>query len=196
MKIKFLLLILLFTSEFIHAQSFNAGIRFGIVGSQVNGDQLTGFNKAGFVAGGYVKRKFSDVISLQMEIVYIQKGSRKPTDMYNSYYLMRLGYIEVPLNVLFHVAKKVDLTAGPSFGTLIASEEKDEYGTYTNAEPFEKFELSYNFGLIYQLSDNWSFDGRYSHSLMTIRPFPGTSSTFFDKGQYNVVIEFSLLYGF
>src|SRR5258706_10632378 len=96
-RIFFLFFILI--TNLIYAQNFNAGLRFGIDGSQVNGDNLSGFNKAGIIAGAYVSRKFSDLISLQMEMVYIQKGSRKPTDMNNSYYRLRVHYIEVPVLV-------------------------------------------------------------------------------------------------
>ena len=193
MKKWILLFILFLTPFFIHAQKFYAGIRLGMCGSQVNGDNLSGFDKAGIIAGAYVKRNLSEFFSMQMEIVFIQKGSRKPTDINNSYYRMRVHYIEVPLNLLFHASKKIDFTAGPTFGTLVFSEENDEYGVYENALPFEKFEFSGNVGLIYKLNEKWSFDGRYCHSISTIRPYPGSYSTYFDKGQYNVLVEFSLL---
>lgn len=196
MKLKILFLFFIFTTHFLFAQSFNAGLRFGVSGSQVNGDNLTGFNKAGLLAGAFVNRNFSDHFSMQMEMIYIQKGSRKPTDIYNNYYRLRVHYIEVPLLVLFHASKKIDFTAGPSFSTLIFSEENDEFGVFRDSPPFKKFELSGNAGIIYKLDDKWSFDGRYSHSITTIRPYPGTFSTFFDRGQYNVLIEFSMVYQF
>ncbi len=196
MKIKIFILFFLFIANFVYAQRFNAGLRMGICASQVNGDNLSGYNKSGLIAGVFVNRKFSDLISMQMEMVYIQKGSRKPTDVNNSYYRLRVHYIEVPLLVVFHVAKKFDITAGPTFGTLIFSEENDEFGVYTNSIPFEKFELSGNAGIVYKINDKWSFDGRYSQSITTIRPYPGSNSSFFDGGQYNVLIEFSLFYQF
>ncbi len=196
MKYKFLFLFFLLTTNLIFAQDFNAGIRFGVCGSQVNGDNLSGFDKAGLIGGAFVNRKFSDLISLQMEMIYIQKGSRKPTDINNDYYRLRVHYIEVPLLVIFHVSKKIDLTVGPSFGSLIFSEENDEFGVFPNRPPFRKFELSGNAGIVYKLDDKWSVDGRYSNSLTTIRPFQDTYSTFFDRGQYNLLIEFSLIYQF
>ncbi len=196
MKYNILFLFFFFAAKLLLAQNFNAGIRIGVCGSQVNGDNLSGYNKAGLIAGAYVSRKFSDHISLQMEMVYIQKGSRKPTDLNNNYYRLRVHYMEVPLLVLFHVSKKIDLTAGPSFGTLIFSEENDEFGIFPNSPSFKKFEVSGNVGIVYKINDKWSFDARYSNSLTTIRPYPGTYSTFFDRGQYNVLIEFSLIYRF
>lgn len=196
MRRNYFLIFFLFAFSTGNAQEFNAGLRFGVSGSQVNGDRLSGFDKAGLLGGGYVNRKLSEYFSLQMEMVYIQKGSRKPTDDFNTYYRLRVHYIEVPIILRWHVSNKVDFTGGPSFGTLIFSEENDEFGVYRNSLPFKKFEFSGNGGIIYKLNDKWSFDGRYSHSISTIRPYPGPSFAFFDKGQYNVLIEFSLLLGF
>ncbi len=178
------------------AQNFKAGVRFGLATSQVNGDALTGFDKVGLIGGGYVYRNLSDRFSLQMEMVYIQKGSRMPTDDYNNYYRLRVHYIEVPLFLRWHVSKKFDVTGGFAFGTLIFSEEDNQFGVYEDAEPFEKFEFSGNFGMIYHLGNKWSFDGRFSQSIATIRPAPVSSSAFFDGGQYNVVIELTLIRDF
>jgi hypothetical protein len=194
---KLIFFLFLFYTSCSLAQEFNGGLRVGIAGSQVNGDRLSGFDKGGIIFGGFVNRKLSEHFNAQMEIVYIQKGSRKPTDqMTNTFYLLRLNYIEVPLMLHWFVSKKIALTAGPSVGTLIGSHEENEYQVFESGSQFKKFELSANAGIIYRLSDKWNFDGRYSASLSTIRPFPGVSTAFFDQGQYNIVIEFSLLYSF
>jgi hypothetical protein len=192
----FFLLLLFSCVSGIRAQQFDAGLRFGLCASQVNGDRLSGFNKAGLLGGVYVKRKVAPYFSLGMEMVFIQKGSRKPTDDFNSFYRLRVHYVEVPVLLYWEVSRNFTFTGGPSFGTLVFSQEDDEFGAYPNPAPFRKYELAANAGLIYRLSDSWSFDGRFSQSLSVIRPFPGAYNRFFDKGQYNVVIEFSLLYGF
>jgi hypothetical protein len=192
---KKIILFLLFAGS-LTAQEFKGGVRGGISGSQVHGDRLSGFDKTGLLGGVFVNRSLSDRVSLQMEIIFIQKGSRKPTDDNNTFYRLRVHYVEVPLLFIYHTSKKFALTAGPAFGTLVFSEEDDQFGILKNTLPFKKFEFSGHFGLMYKLSDHLTFDGRYSRSLSTIRPFPGAYTTFFDKGQYNVLIEFSLLYGF
>lgn len=193
MRTKFFLFILFFTFAKLHAQDFKGGMRIGIDGSQVNGDKLTGFNKLGIIAGAFVNRKLSEKISAQMEMVFIQKGSRRPTDDNNTFYRMRVHYIEVPLLFQYYTSKKFAIYAGPSFGTLVFSEEDDQFGVFKNRPPFRKFEFAGNGGLLYCLSDTWTFDGRYSHSISTIRPYTGGPTTFFDQGQYNVLIEFSLV---
>lgn len=189
-------LLIILLPVYSSAQKFNAGIRFGMDGSQVNGDRLSGFDKLGLLGGVFVNRSFTERTSLQMEMVFIQKGSRKPTDDFNTYYRMRVHYLEVPILFRYHTSTKFAFHAGPSFGFLVFSEENDQFGAYPNAMPFRKFELAGNAGLLYSFNENWKFDGRYSHSITTTRPFPGKSLTFFDKGQYNVVIEFSFLYQF
>ena len=98
MKKSFFIFILFLSPLLIQGQNFKAGIRFGICGSQVNGDNLSGFNKAGIVAGAFVNRNLSKPFNMQMEIVYIQKGSRKPTDDANSYYRLRVHYIVLSLS--------------------------------------------------------------------------------------------------
>ena len=188
--------ILLLISLSLNAQEFNAGIRFGGVGSQVNGDGLEGFDKAGVLFGAYVKRDLSEKFSMQMEMVFIQKGSRMPTTDLNQYYLMRLSYIEIPVLFIYHAGKKLGFHATPSFGVLIADHEETEMGTIDERPDFKKFEFAANVGVIYDLSDHWTFDFRYSHSITTIRPYIAGYTSFFDKGQYNVVLEMSLMYAF
>ena len=41
----------------LKAQNFDAGIRGGLTATQVAGDRLTGYNKAGFLIGGFVRDK-------------------------------------------------------------------------------------------------------------------------------------------
>lgn len=184
-------------SSLLSAQSFRAGLRGGLAGTQVNGDRLTGYNKGGLIFGGFVNRKLTEHLSAQFEIIYIQKGSRKPTsEIDNSYYLLRVNYIEVPLMLQWFMNKKIGIAAGPSFGSLLSSHEENEWGEFNSGGSFKKFELSANAGLIYRFSDHFMFDARYSASMTTIRPFPGQTTAFFDRGQYNIVLQFCLLYAF
>ena len=187
-----------FSLQWLYAQNFHAGVIGGISTTQVAGDQLSGFNKAGLIAGCFVNRKLSEKTSLQMEIIFIQKGSRKPLDPNdNTFYAMRLSYFEVPLLLKWQVAPKLNVELGPSFGVLVFSEEETEYGIYHSSLPFKKFDLSGNFGLTYPLTEKLLLNTRYSNSLIPIRDFPtGFSFAYFDRGQYNTVLSFTLQYQF
>lgn len=192
---KLAILFYLLTPTLLFSQGFNAGIRAGICGTQVDGDTYEGFNKAGITAGIFVSRKLSDNFSLQLELNYIQKGSRKPLDDFNTFYLMRLNYVEVPLLLQWHASKNIDIFAGPSLAKLLNYLEETEMGVY-QGPLFEKYEIAARIGISYKLSEQWSVDGRYSNSITTIRPSPAAHTLFYDKGQYNRLIEIGLSYKF
>src|SRR5207237_7949390 len=104
-RIIFSLFLFSIFSGTIYGQRFHAGLIAGISTTQVAGDQLSGFNKAGIIGGGFVVTPIGDKTSLQMEINFIQKGSRKPlqTDN-NEFYVMRLSYFEVPVLFKWQIA--------------------------------------------------------------------------------------------
>jgi hypothetical protein len=178
--------------------TFNAGVVAGISTSQVDGDQNAGYNKVGIKAGAFVNRNFSERISTQMELLFIQKGSRRPVNPDdNTYFVMRLNYIEVPLMLRYQFSKKIIGEAGPSFATLIFSEEVDEVGVIKSRPPFHKFDFDVNAGGYYLLSDSWSFNFRFSYSIVPIRPFDSAHPyAFFDRGQFNNVLAMALFYRF
>jgi hypothetical protein len=193
---KVVLFLLLFPLATL-AQKFNAGIRAGLVASQVDGDTYEGFDKAGVTAGLYVNRSFSEKISLQLEMNFIQKGSRMPVDDLNNYYLMRLSYLELPLLLQWHVSNSFTLFGGPSYGVLISSYEENQLGSLDYMPEFKKYEIAARLGLSYQLSEKWAVDIRYCGSMSTIRPSQsGYSPTYFESGQFNRLIEIGLSIGF
>ena len=55
------------------AQNFGGGLIAGVSTSQVAGDMLGGFNKIGFLFGGYTNLGVKENMSLKYEINYIEK---------------------------------------------------------------------------------------------------------------------------
>ncbi|MFM9050707.1 MAG: porin family protein [Bacteroidota bacterium] len=182
----------------LQAQSFSSGIRFGMTATQVDGDTYEGFDKAGLLGGLFVERFMSDRFSLRMEMDYIQKGSRKPLDKeVNSFYRMRLNYLEVPVLARYKAGRKLTLQAGPALGVLVFSEEDDQTGVLVYSPPFNKYEVSMSAGFAYDLSEKTAVDVRYGFSLAPIRPFDFFATfAYWDKGQFNSVIQLSLEYRF
>jgi hypothetical protein len=182
------------SSHFLHAQNFHAGVIAGIATTQVAGDQLSGFNKVGVIAGGFVNAKSGEKTALQMEIIFIQKGSRKPLNKDNNeFYVLRVSYFEVPVLFKWQAAPKFNIELGPSFGTLVFSEEEDQLGIEKNRPPFKTFDLSGNIGLSYSLSEKLTVNARLSNSVIPMRDFAsGFSFAYFDRGQYNTVLAFTL----
>ena len=150
--------------QFGYGQRFKAGLIGGLSTTQVAGDQLSGFNKAGVIAGGFVNNPVSDKSSIQMEIIFIQKGSRKPLqpDKDNEYYVMRLAYFEVPVLFKYQVSSKINVELGLSIGALMFSEEEDQLGLQRNKPDFNKTDFSGNMGFNYPLSDHLIFNLRLS----------------------------------
>ena len=78
MRKKFALFIFFgFLISNLQAQNFGGGIILGLSTSQVGGDDLAGFNKAGVLAGVFANKSISELLSLQMEMNYIQNPHPK-----------------------------------------------------------------------------------------------------------------------
>jgi hypothetical protein len=145
-----------------------------------------------------VRGKLSEKWSAQLEIMYIQKGSRhnyNPEKGDYAFYFLQLDYIEVPVLFLFH-QKKFTFELGPSFGFLLKEEEYNEVQELTGYRPFNKNELNYNIGISYEIYKNWGMNWRYSNSLTPIRSHASGARTWYNPGQKNNVLAFSLTYTF
>ncbi len=193
-----LLSIFFLASFYSHAQYFNAGIKAGVVGSQIDGDGFGGYNKLGFTAGLFVNYQLSARTSLQLELEYIQKGSsHTPNVEKGDYdqYKMRLGYVQLPVLLQYKLAQNFSVEIGPAFGILLSDyEERDQWEIQSN--PFRKFALSWITGLNYNISDNWNANFRIDYSLIGIRqePAPGDRWIFFQYGQFSNALVISVQY--
>lgn len=189
-----------FLFNLLHAQKFFGGITAGLVGSQVAGDQLSGFNKAGICGGFLVGVNWTDYTATRFELLYFQKGSRqnaKPDQGIYNTYIMRLNYLEIPLLFTFKHISHVELETGLSFGFLTKNKnvEYDEYGVMPGQKPFRKYELSFNAAMNYQLSNKWKVHIRYNNSIIPIRDHPGGVYLYWwDRGQYNIAILLGIQY--
>ncbi len=199
MKAKFILItIFLFSSFFVNAQYFNAGIKAGVVGSQIDGDGFGGYDKFGLNAGLFVNYQLSMRTALQLEMEYIQKGSsHSPNYDKGDYeqYKMSLGYIQLPVLFQYKLTQNFSAEMGPAFGLLLSYyEERDQWEIESN--PFRKFALSWITGLNYNISDKWTANFRLDYSLMGIRqkPAPGDRYIFFQYGQFNNALVISIQY--
>lgn len=188
-KIYFSIAFLLVSVLTLTAQQFQGGVAAGLVGSQVAGDTYSGFNKAGIYAGLWARLATTARSSFQIEINYFQKGSRhnpdeKRQDM--TFYLMRLGYIEMPLLYQLHLNNKIILEVGPAFSYLLHSHEELNYEQVLYGK-FSLFNPSFMAGIGYPISEKLSACIRTSNSLLSIRSdiSNGARYRLFDHGQYN-----------
>lgn len=195
-SILFVLSFLYFHAE---AQSrFKAGLRLGMSTSQVEGDTYGGFDKFGLDGGATLHAKLNEKWGAQFEILFVQKGSKHIGDVAKgdySFYLMQLNYVEVPL-LLQYRQKKITFEFGPGIGYLINSKEYDTGGEVMNAIPFYTTEVSGNLGINYQVYKNFGITWRFTNSLLPIRKYASGASFWFNPGQRNNVLAFTLTYTF
>jgi hypothetical protein len=198
MKNILIILLLFFVVTGNAQQRFKAGVKAGLSTSQVEGDTYGGFDKAGFDGGIFIRGKINEKWTGQMEMIFIQKGSKHNSDPDNgdfSYYYLGLNYIEVPLLFQYH-QKKFTFEVGPYFGYLISNKEYNEYGEVYKPLPFNSKEVGAGLGISYDLLKNLSINWRYSNSLLPIRDFQSGARRWNNPGQRNNVLAFTLNYRF
>lgn len=201
MKKIFILLILFYVTNHADAQFFFGGFKAGISGSQVSGDRLSGFDKFGLNGGLYAGTNLSAVTRIQMEMMFVQKGSRqnaKPHKGIYSSYLLRLNYIELPLIVTWRGNSYFEIEAGASYGYLIRNTdvEWDENGVMPGMTPFRKYEIAGHLGFNYLFNENLRFNFRLNNSILPIREHAGGATYFLNRGQYNTVLMMGINYLF
>jgi hypothetical protein len=201
MKRIVLIFFLITGSYFCQAQKFHGGLFAGIAATQISGDQLSGFNKAGVYAGGFSNYFFTPKSALQLELYFIQKGSHKSqhpkTNDYIAYNL-NLQYIEMALFYQWHFIKRFYIEAGPGFGVILntLATEKDANGKIPNSQRprFNQFDLSAIAGLGVNISKHFKANLRGENSVIPVRrPVVGTSFRL-DRLQFNSVITISFIY--
>jgi hypothetical protein len=188
----------LLLSTFIFGQRFNGGFQAGVSATEISGDRLEGPNKAGIYAGGFVNTYFTTKSSVQMELDFIQKGSRQnPDSTSTESYLLKLNYVELVLHYRWDFGKIFSLETGPSIGFLINKPPYEEVDgqDITGREPqFKTPDLSFNIGLLVSLTERWRFNIRYSNSILAVRPHASGQTYKWNKGQYNEVLSFTFHY--
>src|SRR5688572_14482098 len=158
--------IFLNSPSILHGQRFSAAIVGGVNASQIDGDQLAGFDKLGLTGGLKATVNFESVFDLNVEFLFTQRGS-KP-DLFNPDYdpdiKIHLDYAEIPVYVSlgdwwqeedgYH---KASAHAGVSFGRLINASTFDHINTGDEdldqmVPYFNDSDLSWLVGISYRMS--------------------------------------------
>jgi len=181
------------------AQRFNGGILAGLNASQVEGDIYRGYHKPGILGGFYVETDLAPAVFMGMEIKYAQKGSRKKvTDKDPEKYIMRLGYIDVPVYLAFRTNQRGAVLAGLSTGFLVHSKELDNYGEFPKEDQnaFNTIDLQPFLGFQFDFLDNLKADLRFALSVLPIRGRQGEDGTnyYWQNNQFNNVISLAAYY--
>ena len=191
---KIFFLIILFIFQFnSSAQEFNAGILSGLSTTQVSGDNLAGYNKAGLIIGGFVNRDILQSLALQIEMMYIQKGSSNPK-VENLIAEINLEYIEIPLILVLKSSEKINFDFGIHISALIDGYYKDIYGILENQIEFNDYEFGAVVGIAYKLNEKMSLCTRLSNSIIPIANHASGQTYRLNKGKYNTGLNFIISY--
>ncbi|MCO6480715.1 MAG: outer membrane beta-barrel protein [Phaeodactylibacter sp.] len=142
-----LIALFFFLASTLHAQNtgperrFEAGIVAGFNLSQVDGDDLTGFNKIGVNVGGRVDAILADRWRLSLEMLFAQQGASRhrldnPASAFDK---IRLNLVEAPVMVHFQ-DWKIQASAGLSYARVINYEIID----FTGEDATESYPLKDN----------------------------------------------------
>ena len=190
-----------------YSQNFGGGIILGVNTSQVGGDNLAGFHKAGPIVGIFSNKSINSQINLQFEMYYINKGSNNQdmnNDLHTNYLVpdITLKYIETPLILQYYLKNRLLLEGGITAAYLIDGYYNDFYGKINNQSnfPFKKYDIGLVLGVNYKYSENISLYTRLSNSIF---PIGKEDSSIFNennnynsitKGKYNSVLSISIYY--
>jgi len=183
-----------FLSISIHAQNFGGGIIAGASTSQVAGDMLGGFNKIGLLAGAYTNLKIKEDLQLQLEIIYIEKGSRNPNLHKNTIQEITLSYVEIPISINLQQKENLGIELGILPAFIMSSKMNDYFSEIEINPSFEKYDLGIFAGINYHLSKKIILNSRISNSIIPIRPHVSGATNGWNKGQYNTVLNFAIHY--
>ena len=195
MKILLPILICVFSIN-IHAQNFGGGLILGLSTSQVSGDYLGGFNKAGLLVGGFIDLQLSKTLKGQMEMTFIQKGSNNPNMNENNYSDINLSYVEIPFLLKYQQSSTIAIEGGIETAFLISASDNDIYGqiSASSTREFNTTDISIFIGMDYSINPRLILNSRISNSIIPIRAHASGATFQLNKGQYNSVLSFALHY--
>lgn len=181
-----ILLLLILLSVFIpeaHAQRFGAALLLGANASQIDGDEMAGYDKLGLNAGIRGTAQLKGRWTLGLELLYSQRGSRSRQNTFVSPVRreIELDYIEIPVFISVHdwlVSHekgdfyKVRAFAGLSYGRLFRTRVYDDNTAsgYDDrlAEEFNTDDIGGLIGIAYSAYRNLEFSAKYTRSFTRI----------------------------
>lgn len=179
-KIIYILLILFIKPILVFSQEaadetenerrFKAALTLGINASQLDGDDLGGYNKLGIAAGIRTSVTFAESPwALLVEVLASQKGSKMPSRQAaqlgnDETFCLHLTFVEIPVLLQYNF-DKIALEGGGYYARLLAASTQSS--PLTSAD-FKKNDAGALVGVNYSFNENWNVGLRYSRSLVDI----------------------------
>ena len=177
----FLVLLLAAVASPAYAQTFRGFVTAGLNMSQVDGDDLAGYNRAGAFAGVGVFSDLSDRWRWSVAVAYTQDGARatgreleRAEGIFDR---IAASYAAVPVNVHYmdwlsddEVYYRLEFQAGLVYKRLVNHRIEDIAGNdLTDDNPFSPNALDFTLGALYNTSERLAFGITYNQSLGNVR---------------------------
>ncbi|MCC6816262.1 MAG: outer membrane beta-barrel protein [Saprospiraceae bacterium] len=152
------------------ARRFSSRAQLGCNFAQIDGDDLSGYNRFGYFAGIGVGAQLNRYSEIQFEFQYSLRGSRY--GKYDNNLLgFKLGYIDIPIIYTIKDWIKEDkrgsyhktyFQGGLYYGRLIKSSNTDGGNFH---ETFKKDDIGWLLGCTFFANRNYGISGRFTRSL-------------------------------
>lgn len=164
LSLLFLGILIIPLSSKLNAQSINFGVKGGLNITSLTGNVNDNVkSRVTFHAGALAEIAFSDMFSIQPELLYSSQGYK---------YLNDKGindYLNVPIMGKFYPIEGLHIEMGPQLGFLLTAKEKNKARTQDVKEGYKTFDFGLNFGAGYKLEDlNLLFGLRYNLGLSKV----------------------------
>ncbi len=175
MNLRIIILFCFVSQLSLGQRAFDASIIGGFTAAQLGGDSLSGFNKLGFVGGLKLSYDINDQFDVNMDLLYVQKGSRGSFGFSNSgRNATTLNYVELPVYIQindWYVDKedyhKVGAFVGLSYSYLIAVGTSNDILTGQEND-FKSHDISGRIGVYYSFTKRLTFRSYYTDSFVNV----------------------------
>lgn len=170
--------------------------------TQVDGDEVAGFNKLGWNAGVGAMLPLGKNFAFNLETLFNQKGSYKKYSVAGDstglpYYKLRLDYLEVPAYFSYEDRHIWTIGLGFSWGRRVGYREIERGIPQDSSSRYAKNDWNVLVDLQLRVWHHLKFDLRYSYSMAKIRTRnygPLISGATWTRQQYNNVIGIRAVY--
>lgn len=192
---KILVVICVFIASYSYAQDLKFGVKSGLNLANVAGSDVED-NKVNtrFYFGGFLNTPLSDAVSFQPELLISMQGFEVDMNGEDIDLALNTSYLNIPLlfKMRLGASNKAHFYAGPQLGFLLKAEEEAKSGSesYTNdiKDEINSVDFSLNFGLSFNLNEDFALDVRYNRGLTKLVEDGGKA--------YNSVIQLGASYSF
>lgn len=170
----FICVLMIFLVHYSFGQRFSGTVIAGANVSQIDGDNLYGWDKIGLNTGFRLGYEIANKTNLAVEFLYSQRGSAPSISSGSDFGSIDLKYIEIPVLIEYNDwyleeddYYKVAVEGGLSYGNLFNVSSSNNL-VPSNIEGYKIHDISYTLGARYSFTKHIAGVFRFSQTLGTI----------------------------